>query len=104
MDEIYTKTLLFDFYGDLLTDHQKNIYQAVVMEDCSLSEVAAEQGISRQGVHDLIKRINKTLNDYESRLHLVNRFLTIKDKVSTISELTEDPQITKLTDEILEML
>ena len=75
MDDIYGKTLLFDFYGELLTDHQKAIYEEVVMEDCSLSEVAKEHGISRQGVHELIKRITRALNDYEDKLHLVARFL-----------------------------
>lgn len=104
MDDIYGKTLLFDFYGELLTDHQKQIYEEVVMDDCSLSEVAADHGISRQGVHELIKRITKTLNEYEEKLHLVGHFLEIKAKAETIRSLTDDPEICRLTEEILEEL
>ena len=65
MDEILKQSLLYDFYGELLTDHQKSVYEAAVLEDYSLSEVAEEMGISRQGVHDMIKRCNKALDDYE---------------------------------------
>ena len=52
MDEILKQTLLFDFYGELLTEHQKEIYSQVVLEDYSLSEIAKDSGISRQGVQD----------------------------------------------------
>jgi len=104
MDSLYARTLLYDFYGELLTDHQKAVYEAVVMEDSSLSEVAKDFGISRQGVHDLIKRINKILTEYEEKLHLVERFLAIKEKAERISKLTTDKEILKLTDEIIEDL
>ena len=49
------------FYGELLTEHQRQVYEDVVLNDFSLSEVAAARGISRQGVHDLVRRCNKTL-------------------------------------------
>ena len=52
MEKIVEQTLLYDFYGELLTDHQKEIYEDAVFNDLSLSEIANEQGISRQGVHD----------------------------------------------------
>ena len=74
MDKIVEQGLLYDFYGELLTDHQKQVYEDAVYHDMSLSEIAEEQGISRQGVHDLIKRCNKILADYESKLHLVEKF------------------------------
>ena len=61
MEKILEQTLLYDFYGELLTEHQKQIYEDVVLNDYSLSEVAQEQGISRQGVHDLVKRCNRIL-------------------------------------------
>ena len=104
MDSLYAKTLLFDFYGELLTDHQKAIYEAVVMEDGSLSEVAKEFGISRQGVHDLIRRINKILLDYENKLKLVERFLAIKEKAGRIKDLTDSDTIRSLADDIIEEL
>ena len=71
MEKILEQTLLYDFYGELLTEHQKEVYEDVVLNDCTLSEVAQERGISRQGVHDLIRRCNKILKEYESKLHLV---------------------------------
>ena len=104
MDSLYARTLLYDFYGELLTDHQKAVYEAFVMEDSSLSEVAEDFGISRQGVHDLIKRINRILVNYEDKLHLVERFLKIREKAGQIASLTDDKEILKLTDEILEDL
>lgn len=87
MDKIYEHTMLFDFYGELLTDHQKKVYEDAVYNDLSLSEIAEEQGISRQGVHDLIKRCNKILDEYESKLHLVERFSKAKETVKEIEGL-----------------
>lgn len=90
MDEILKQTLLYDFYGELLTAHQKEIYEEVVLEDCSLSEVAEAHGISRQGVHDLIKRCQKMLEGYEEKLELVEKFLAIKGKIQRIEQLTSE--------------
>ena len=94
MDKILEQTLLYDFYGELLTDHQKQIYEDVVLNDYSFSEVAEEKGISRQGVHDLIKRCNKILQEYESKLHLVEKFVTIKEQIAEMEKSqreTEEP-------------
>ena len=107
MDEILKQTLLFDFYGELLTEHQKEIYSQVVLEDYSLSEIAKDSGISRQGVHDLIKRCNKTLEGYEEKLHLVEKFLSIREQVRRIKQIAADYQaqeITEISNEILEEL
>ena len=49
MNDILEQALLYDFYGELLTSHQKEIYEQFVLEDLSLSEIAGEAGISRQG-------------------------------------------------------
>ena len=80
MDRILEQNLLYDFYGELLTEHQQRVYEDAVYNDMSLSEIAGEQGISRQGVHDLIKRCDRILQDYESKLHLVERFMAAKEK------------------------
>ena len=82
MDELFEKSLLYDFYGELLTEHQKSVYERFVFEDMSLAEVAEDEGISRQGVHDLVKRCDKILQDYEKKLHLVEKFVSIKKKAS----------------------
>lgn len=105
MDEILKQALLYDFYGELLTGHQKEIYEQFVLEDLSLSEIAEDAGISRQGVHDLIKRCDKTLQGYEAKLHLVEKFLSIKEKLNCINELlekehTEDVRANQLIQDI----
>ncbi|CUX30536.1 YlxM family DNA-binding protein [Clostridium sp. C105KSO13] len=89
MNEILEHTLLYDFYGELLTDHQKEIYEQFMLEDLSLSEIAQEEGISRQGVHDLIRRCQKILEGYEAKLHLVEKFLSVKEKVQEINEVLD---------------
>ncbi|MFR7775640.1 MAG: YlxM family DNA-binding protein [Lachnospira pectinoschiza] len=81
---------LYDFYGELLNEHQRGIYQDIVFNYLSLSEVADEYGISRQGVHDLIKRVNNTLNGYEEKLHLVSKFIETKEKVHEIEQLSDE--------------
>lgn len=88
MDKIYEQTMLFDFYGELLTEHQRCIYADAVQNDMSLGEIAEEHGITRQGVHDLIRRCDKILQDYESKLHLVERFARAKETVGEIGRLT----------------
>ena len=90
MEKIVEQALLFDFYGELLTKHQKQIYEDVVLNDLSLSEAAENYGITRQGVHDLIKRCNRILKGYEEKLQLVEKFLTTKKLVQEIYELSQE--------------
>ncbi len=92
VNKILEQSLLFDFYGELLTEHQKEIYERFVADDLSLGEIAQEAGISRQGVHDLIRRCNQTLRGYEEKLHLIDRFLAVKEKVERIDRLLDDYQ------------
>lgn len=87
MEKIVEQGLLYDFYGELLTEHQKHIYEDVIFNDMSLSEIAEEQGISRQGVHDLIKRCDRILAGYEEKLKLVQKFNQTKHMVEEIKEL-----------------
>ena len=101
MDKLYEQTMLFDFYGELLTEHQRRVYEDAVYNDLSLSEIAEEQGISRQGVHDLIKRCDKILQDYESKLHLVERFAKAKETVKEIQSLAGgEMQVRVVNDEV----
>ena len=90
MEKIFEQALLYDFYGELLTEHQRNIYEDAVFNDMSLSEIAEVQGISRQGVHDLIKRCDKILLQYEEKLKLVHKFTLMKEMVSQIETLSKD--------------
>ena len=107
MEKFVEQTLLYDFYGELLTERQQQVYESVVLEDYSLSEVAEDLGISRQGVHDMIKRCNHTLEEYESRLHLVEKFLCIRKQVQKIKALAvgyNAGEITEISNKILEEL
>ena len=90
MEKIVEQTLLYDFYGELLTEHQRRIYEDVVLNDYSLSEVAQELGISRQGVHDNLKRCSRILEDYEEKLHLVEKFVSIREKIRRIHKLSQE--------------
>ena len=87
MEKIVEQGLLYDFYGELLTDHQRHVYEDVVFNDMSLSEIAEEQGISRQGVHDLIKRCDRILAGYEEKLRMVEKFNQTKRMVGEIKTL-----------------
>ena len=107
MEKILEQTLLYDFYGELLTEHQRQVYEDVVLNDFSLSEVAAARGISRQGVHDLVRRCNKTLEEYEEKLHLVDKFLNIRKQVKRIHQIAEESgieEIAAISNVILEEL
>lgn len=87
MDRIYEQTMLFDFYGELLTAHQRSVYRDAVYHDLSLGEIAEERGITRQGVHDLLRRCDRILQGYEDKLHLVERFSRAKRTVEEIERL-----------------
>ena len=107
VNEILEQALLYDFYGELLTERQQQVYESVVLEDYSLSEVAEDLGISRQGVHDMVKRCNKTLEEYEQKLHLVEKFLNIRAQVKRIRVLAQEyhsEEIANISSEILEEL
>ena len=96
--------LLYDFYGELLNENQRTVFEDYIENDLSLSEIAEEKGISRQGVHDMIKRLEKTLEGYENKLHLLQRFQDIKEDVAALKEKTKDPNIIQALDDIIDKL
>lgn len=107
MEKIVERGLLYDFYGELLTKHQKKIYEEAINEDLTLGELAEEYGISRQGIHDLIKRCDKTLQEYEEKLQLITKFQRTKETVNEIYQLArkkKEPEIQELAKKILNEL
>ena len=107
-DKLVRQAFLFDFYGELLNEHQSRVYEAFVCDNLSLSEIAEENGVSRQSVHDLIKRCDGILEQYESKLHLVEKFQSMKHKITKIHELAlvseqsaEVREIEKISGELL---
>ena len=107
-DEISKKVelnWLSAFYGGLLTDKQRQVLTLHCEEDMSLTEIAQEVGISRQGVHDIVKRCARSLEEYERKLHLVEKFLAVKEKVSCIDEILQEWEEEKENpEEIIERL
>ncbi len=89
MDEIYEKTILFDIYGDLLTDKQKELYSLYYLDDYSLAEIAEEKGISRQGVRDSVKKSYEHLLDYENKLSIMKRYLRQRDNLTKVISFLE---------------
>ena len=104
MEGFVKQSLLYDFYGDLLTEHQKEIYEAYIQDDLSLGEIAAEQGISRQGVYDIVRRCHVLLEGYEEKLGLVRRFLDIREKIGRIRTCDSLETARTLAEEILDLL
>lgn len=84
MEERLRQSLLYDFYGELLTDHQKSVFSAAIFDDMSYSELAEEFDCSRQAAFDLIRRINKKLEGYEERLGLLERFTVAQGKMKEL--------------------
>ena len=87
MDNTIMRTMLFDFYGDLLTEKQRETIRLSCEEDLSLSEIAAQTGVSRQGVHDALHRGQEQLEDLESKLHVLERFEKTQEGLSSALEL-----------------
>lgn len=89
-NKIVQIALLYDFYGQLLTDKQMDIVDMYYNNDLSLGEISEQQGISRQGVYDSLKRAEKTLYDFEEKLGLVSRFLKQKESMREITEMLDE--------------
>ena len=108
-NQAYRMALLYDFYGDMLTDRQKEFY------DLSLSEIAENYGISRQGVRDVIVRAEATLTELEDKTGIIRRFHQMQEQIKTLeadvlaiaqrnAQQYQDDEIEVLTDRISSLL
>lgn len=95
-----TITMLMDFYGQLLTDKQLAALDMYYNEDLSLAEIAEEEGISRQGVRDSIKRGEKLLNEYEDKLGLAKRFIEISTGIAEMNMIIDSLKTDSSEDKI----
>ncbi len=89
MDDLANKTLLYDFYGEMLTERQKEIYEDYYLNDLSFGEISEELGISRPAVHDNLKRSERALSNYENRLKLIERYQDNKKVLLQVLAMTE---------------
>lgn len=108
-NQTYRMTMLFDFYGELLTARQKEFFDLYYNEDLSLSEIAENAGISRQGVRDVIVRGETAMQEIEDKTNLIRRFEQVRAHLDTIETVAaelktinhrryEDARITELAD------
>ncbi len=84
MDNLIKDRLFYDFYKELLTNHQREVLDLYYNEDLSLAEIAQRLGSSRQAIYDIVKRSAKSLNNYESKLHLVSNEINREKKYNEI--------------------
>lgn len=89
MEKLARMALLTDFYGPLLTDKQRNVWDLHYQHDLSLAEIAEAEHISRQAIHDLLKRTERIFDEYEEKLGLVQRFLTEREKLFEVQNLVK---------------
>lgn len=90
MDKTLRDSLLMDFYGELLPKRQKDVIKLYYEEDFSLSEIAEEFGITRQGVHDALKKGQQSLAEYEKCLGLIQRFQDQRKKIRDLHKALEN--------------
>ncbi len=83
-NQAYRMAMLYDFYGDILTDRQREFYDLYYNEDLSLSEIAENYGISRQGVRDVIVRAEATLTELEDKTGLIRRFHQMQEEFKAL--------------------
>ena len=113
--QAYRMALLYDFYGDTLTDRQKEFYDLYYNEDLSLSEIAENYGISRQGVRDVIVRAEAALTELEDKTGIIRRFHVMQDQLKGLladvdaiaqrnAQRYQDSEIASLTDSITAVL
>ena len=98
-NQAYRMAMLYDFYGDLLTDRQKEFYDLYYNEDLSLAEIAENYGITRQGVRDVLVRAEAYLTEIEDRTGLIRRFHTMQSQLREIADCVR--QVTDLNDKRL---
>ena len=94
--EQFNNSLLFEFYGNLLTDKQKIMLNDFLNNNLSLTEIAQSSNITRQAANDLIKRTIKLLYFYEEKLHLLAKFNSIKDNVTQAIKSIDSGDISKV--------
>ena len=111
IEERVELSLLYDFYGALLKENQRRMFEASILDDYNLAEIAEDENITRQGVHDAIKRVCKQLREYEQKLGLIEKFEKQKELVKklhiilkgmNIGDEGELEEVYSIIDEILD--
>lgn len=85
-NQAYRMTMLYDFYGELLTERQQEFFDLYYNEDLSLAEIAENYGISRQGVRDVIVRAEGIMTEMEDKTGIIRRFHRMQEQLASASE------------------
>ena len=112
-NQTYRMTMLFDFYGELLTQRQREFFDLYYNEDLSLSEIAENNGITRQGVRDVIVRAENAMQEIEDKTGIIRRFQSQRPTLDAIESAAAeirtvnglqyfDPKIAELADQIVD--
>ena len=88
-NQAYRMALLFDFYGDMLTDRQKEFFDLYYNEDLSLAEIAENYDITRQGVRDVIVRAEGIMQELEDKTGIIRRFQKMQSQLSDIDHFAD---------------
>ena len=96
-NQAYRMALLYDFYGDMLTDRQKEFYDLYYNEDLSLAEIAENYGITRQGVRDVIVRAEGILTELEDKTGIIRRFHKMQEQLQSVDEAMD--QIVRMNED-----
>ena len=110
-NQTFRMTMLYDFYGEILTERQREFFDLYYNEDLSLGEIAENYGISRQGVRDVIVRAEAVMTEIEDKTGIIKRFMGRKDKLDAIEDAArqikemnvrrfENPELERLADVI----
>ncbi len=101
MPDKFEISVLIDNYGVLLTEKQRLIMEYYFNDDLSLAEIAENEGITRQGVLDIIKRCKQTLFEYEDKLQLIKKITVLKEKTNSIDQsIKSDATVSELVEYI----
>jgi predicted DNA-binding protein YlxM (UPF0122 family) len=113
LDKVAWMNMLFDFYGQLLTDRQKDFMELYYCHNLSLGEIAGEFNVTRQAVYDTLKRAEQVLSQFEAKLGLVAKYITERNKLAAAAAILEEyetaesggrlQQARKIIEEVLKM-
>lgn len=100
MDDFFIKSILFDIYGGLLSDKKRLAFEYHILDDLSFQEISEEMGLTRQACHELYKKASEELYEYDSKLHLSDKFMKIDEIVDKIEGSKDITDCKKLSIEL----
>lgn len=100
LEKVARITMLYDFYGQLLTDRQRDFVEFYYGQNLSLGEIAGEFNVTRQSVHDTLKRAEQLLAHYEEKLGLVSRYQAEREKLVAAAGLLDECSSTVKDDRV----